>query len=241
MRPQDRAIFKAAAQHLQAWVLLRDTNRHSLQYIGQPGYTPKRIDCKAKTVDFGPLAGLVGDPTKRPNDFKASKLEDARHCWEDFLKHHGALTADSKPYSLVTDRADPKYGAVKDGGKYVHGDYDVYDVVPANMEGKEVVTMHTLHGCTNIYGPLLMELLEYANSCFPVPMVRHGEEVYFKDHSDQSLLVFGPKGEELTLADKQATEQFYLESLNGREPFGSEKSPLEREHAWRGRIRYPEF
>src|SRR4051794_5204139 len=124
MRPQDKVIFSAAARHLRAWVLVRGTNSSSLPYINRPGYTPKGIDCKAKTVDFGPLAGLVADPTKRPQDFKASKLADAEHCWEVFAKQQGKLTADSKPYSVVTDRAAPDYGAIKDKGKYVHGDYD---------------------------------------------------------------------------------------------------------------------
>jgi hypothetical protein len=44
-----------------------------LRFVGQGGYTPKRIDCKAKTadVDLPPyqLAGLVVDPRVHPTAF----------------------------------------------------------------------------------------------------------------------------------------------------------------------------
>jgi len=64
MRSQDKAIFLEAARQFQIWILVRRTNRASLEYVGRPGYTPKRIDCKVKTADIDSapyrLAGLVG-------------------------------------------------------------------------------------------------------------------------------------------------------------------------------------
>jgi hypothetical protein len=66
MRPQDKVVFLDAARHFHSWILVRRTNPASLPYVGLPGYSPKRIDCKAKTADLDvppwKLAGLVIDP-----------------------------------------------------------------------------------------------------------------------------------------------------------------------------------
>ena len=51
MRPQDKTIFLNAARQFQVWILVRRTNRASLEYVTRAGYMPKRIDCKAKTAD----------------------------------------------------------------------------------------------------------------------------------------------------------------------------------------------
>jgi hypothetical protein len=68
MRTQDITIFAQAARQFKVWILVRRTNPKSLQYVALPGYTPKRIDCKAKTADKDvssyKLAGLVVDPEK---------------------------------------------------------------------------------------------------------------------------------------------------------------------------------
>ena len=85
MRSQDKAIFLEAARQFQIWILVRRTNRASLEYVGRPGYTPKRIDCKAKTadIDIAPyrLAGLVVDPGIHPKAFKPGKAAKAAACW----------------------------------------------------------------------------------------------------------------------------------------------------------------
>jgi len=74
MRSQDKSIFLEAARQFQIWILVSRTNRASLEYVGRPGYTPQRIDCKAKTadIDIAPyrLAGLVVDPGIHPKAFK---------------------------------------------------------------------------------------------------------------------------------------------------------------------------
>ena len=63
MRPQDKVVFLDAARHFHSWILVRRTNPASLPYVGLPGYSPKRIDCKAKTADLDvppwKLAGVV--------------------------------------------------------------------------------------------------------------------------------------------------------------------------------------
>ena len=86
MRSQDKAVMLGAAKEFKSWILVRRTNRASLDYIGKPGYTPKRIDCKAKTADLDQsgykLAGLYRrSRSVHPGAFKAGKTQKARDCW----------------------------------------------------------------------------------------------------------------------------------------------------------------
>src|SRR5882724_9163351 len=87
MRANDKQIFLDAARRFQVWILVRRTNRASLEYIGKPGFVPKPIDCKAKTADENigryKLAGLVIDPTGREAAFKPERFQDAVKCWKD--------------------------------------------------------------------------------------------------------------------------------------------------------------
>src|SRR4051812_20005553 len=90
MRPQDVPHFQRAASHFRVWILVRDTNLASLEYIdlakaGQ-NYFPKPIDCKPKTADRSPSsrkhAGLVVDPEASAASFTDSKLEKALEEWK---------------------------------------------------------------------------------------------------------------------------------------------------------------
>ena len=47
MRDRDKKYFLEAAHKFNAWIIVRLTNPKSMQYIGMPGYWPKRIDCGA--------------------------------------------------------------------------------------------------------------------------------------------------------------------------------------------------
>ena len=46
------AAFKRAAGHFVVWILVRRGNPASKKFIGQPGYIPKMLDCKAKTAEI---------------------------------------------------------------------------------------------------------------------------------------------------------------------------------------------
>jgi hypothetical protein len=77
MRPQDKKLFLEATHKIQVWIRMRRTNVEYLEYIGRAAYTPKPIDCEAKTANFdiAPLAltGFVKDPTIYPRAIKPSK------------------------------------------------------------------------------------------------------------------------------------------------------------------------
>jgi hypothetical protein len=97
IRDQDIAAFKAIARMHGLYVVVRRTNPASLRYIGKEGYTPKLIDCKAKTAKHNVVyagreyetAGLVIDcqvyEELLPDAFGAEKAGKARTEWDKFV------------------------------------------------------------------------------------------------------------------------------------------------------------
>ena len=159
MRPEDVRAFVDAAKFYRVFILLRRSNEASLAYIGKVNYTPKRLDCKAKTADMDvtvpnlgrkQTAGLVVNPTLPgfAGAFKSSKkAQDAQDTWRQFeplcyLPEPGrniTYFPGGKLYSVQMDQAHKHYGCVMfssnslhAAGKYVHGDYDIFSFVQAD-------------------------------------------------------------------------------------------------------------
>jgi hypothetical protein len=140
-------FFISAAQEYNCHILVRKTGRASLQYCGLPGYAGKRADLKAKTAarDLPPfkLQGLVISPLIHPTACKPGALQEwgkSAHLvtvppdgFDDRVQPRGCTT----PYILQTRRHHKHYGCVAwvEHGlivpRYVHGDYDLYAIVPA--------------------------------------------------------------------------------------------------------------
>lgn len=108
MRDRDKTHFREAAVKFGAWILVRRINEHSMPYIGKPGYTPKPLDCKAKTADYDAggktLAGLVVSPTIHPGAFAEKRRATVLACWRKFLDDHGLADqtgddAESRPFA----------------------------------------------------------------------------------------------------------------------------------------------
>ncbi|WP_295579187.1 hypothetical protein [uncultured Lamprocystis sp.] len=93
VRASDVRVFQQVALDTDTIILLRHTNPKSLLYIGKPGYTPKPIDCKAKTAKEDDLvggqvmecAGLVVDPRLRSGTVFKGGLERALDSWKQFI------------------------------------------------------------------------------------------------------------------------------------------------------------
>ena len=86
-----KLLFAAVAREppigLGLWILVRGTNKESLEYLSRDDYktryTPKPIDCKAKTARKGPCAGLVINPHNVQNAFDGDDLNKAIKLWDD--------------------------------------------------------------------------------------------------------------------------------------------------------------
>jgi hypothetical protein len=125
--------------------------------VDDPHYVAKRLDRKAKTADcdsFVPLlgrtvkvAGLVVGPTLPgfSSAFRGDKLSEAREAWNKFAPNlapplrpdtEHVFMPGGKFYAVEQNPAAEHYGAVLfssnslySAGKYIHGDYDLYDIV----------------------------------------------------------------------------------------------------------------
>src|SRR5947209_7830663 len=214
MRPQDKAVFLEAARQFHSWILVRRTNRASLDYVGRAGYTPKPIDCKAKTADQDAgsykLAGLVVDPTVHKGVFKPTKVEEAKKCWEVMKPVLGTR------YTVDRDTKSRHYGCVKLNGSYVHGDYDLYDIIDISQPQRNLAAVEVLLGQPHRRGPNVLRIQEFINSRIGSPMVQHGGEAQYKDHSEQSIDAFGPNGEDVTILNEFSVRAWYRDRFAGR-------------------------
>ena len=218
MRTQDKTVFLEAARHFGVWILVRRTNPASLAYVGKPGYVPKRIDCKAKTADqdVAPykLAGLVVDPTLQPRAFSPARQSKAKDSWSAMK---GLLVTICQ---VDTDTRSRHYGCLKLQGSYIHGDYDLYDIVDITQPHRNLAAVETLLGQPHRRGAKLLPVQEFINSRIGSPMVQHGGEAQYADHSEQSIDAFGPNGEDVTILNEFSVRGWYRERFGGRQTLG---------------------
>ncbi|HUS04976.1 MAG TPA: hypothetical protein VMZ52_01680 [Bryobacteraceae bacterium] len=224
MRPQDKLIFASAAADppLKLWILVRRTNPASLSYIGRPGFTPKRIDCKAKTAEEGKIAGLVVDYSIHKDLFSPKKQTDAERCWEAFQE---VLHAPKSSYAVNRTPASEYFGCVTLGGSYIHGDYDLYDLIDPLQARRNLAACETMLGMPHRRGPYFLRVQEFVNTRIGVDMVQHGGEAQYADFSEQSIDVFGPNREQCTILNEYSVRGWYKNLFEDRPMLGARQPP----------------
>ncbi len=220
MRTKDKVAFRDAAKHLNCWILVREINSASLQYISSPGYTPKPIDCKPKTADSDAngkkLAGLVVAPTIHGSaSFSSNKFPKAMGCWKDFLGQQGVnactepgltpqeqgikeaedLNKKSIEYGVDLDNRSVHYGCLKFNNKWIHGDYDLKDIILEGQERRNLAAVEELCGQPHMRGPRFYRIQSFINTRLGTSMIQHSGEAQYADHSEDTIDVFGPKGQ----------------------------------------------
>lgn len=155
----------------------------------------------------------------------------------DFLKHlYPGVSTVGLPhgYGIVEDEMHPRYGCVVllQGGrmKFIHGDYDLYDVVdPKNPHDIERF-FRNVNGSQSAYGRKTPEVQRLLNQQLGADMVQHGEDLgWYSSHSDDMILAFSPDTEgEAGLVivhsfgqGTRSIERIFREIFNGRAPGGS--------------------
>jgi hypothetical protein len=153
VHPAHLDFFVEAARTYNCHILVRETGRGSIGWIGKRGYTGKRADLKAKTANRNvgrwQVAGLVCSPRLQPLAFTPDRLAAALREWskcEHLITEPGTSAGfpDDRqprdcrtPYLVQTSPSHKHFGCVAlvDMGlllpRYVHGDYDLYAVIPA--------------------------------------------------------------------------------------------------------------
>ncbi len=215
MREKDKVIFQAAATKFNYWILVRRTNVESLKYFGVAGYTPKPFECKAKTADHNSgsyqTAGLVVDPNIHPNAYKSGKSADVLKYWNE-------TKTDLSPFSVDTDKKSKHYGCLKYYNEYIHGDYDLYDIIDADNPERNLGLVSDMKGYLHIVGPYFKKIADYINDRIGAPVIRHGGEYQYKDHSAQSIDVFKPKGiTSFTILNEYSIREWYRIEFKGRQ------------------------
>ena len=221
MRPEHIMAFQDAAAHFNVYILVRQTNLASLQHIGQGYALPKPLDCKPKTADVDVLlpsgtkkiAGLVVDPEiVGAAAFNGAKYAKAQSEWQRFAKtmiRPEVATLEKQKntrwivggrYLVDLDPASERYGALKltptgltTAAKYIHGDFDLYGIIPAADPNRNTRVMEERLGQKHARSPEFFDVQHYINRRIGVPMVQHGAaESYEEEHSDEAVDIFHP-------------------------------------------------
>ena len=238
MRPQDVDAFALTALVYKVYILVRRTNPDSLQYIGKPGFIPKHIDCKAKTADnnvmlagrLQEIAGLVVDPNiVGPGAYKAGKHGKALDAWRHFTSHLAppgrTPVTTAQRYGVQDDPSQPRYGAVVTWRNnyripsmrvFVHGDYDLFSIVPVDERNTNVFVQELLLGQPHSRGKQLMDVQNYVNARIGVPMVLHGEQDHYDNTFDDTVDIFFPDGTTVISRAKSGLQQFFEQEFQGR-------------------------
>lgn len=206
MREQDARIFFEAAKEFNVWLVLRQTNRESLKYIGLSHYFPKPITCKAKTADLNPTpgsgmpgaryvtAGLVVDPTVHGKIFSGDKTgKQVVELWKKFKSEQ--LDIKGSDYSVDRDSNSIHFGCVQYKGKYLHSDYDLYDIIVVGHERANLAVVGEREGAPDFRPARLFPLGRFINGRIGSQMIQHGGQFQFSEHTNDTVEVFGPKGE----------------------------------------------
>lgn len=241
MRRQDAIIFQDVCKAKSIWMLVRYTNPDSLKYIGDLNYFPKPIDCKPKTAKRNvaradgkanyDLRGLVADPVRFPEAF-GDRAGDAQNLWNKFAAHFD-LKSGRDRYKVDLNEKSNHFGClmVKEGAiyRYVHGDYDLKDIVEVGREDWNLAfpltKLDTPHNEIFLMDHNLDDLLDAVNRRIGVPMLQHSSEAQFADHTEDKINVFGPKGEFRVLNDLAAIRCFYDQEFRGRGTLSGDKRP----------------
>jgi len=208
IRPQDKRVFREAAKHFQVWLLVRQTNRASWDYIGLANYFPKPITCKAKTADLNPprtagttgagyvTAGLVVDATVHKKVFEGEKSVKALGLWKEFKTSYlgSSPEAQGSDYKVDLDKKSKHYGCVQYHGKYLHGDYDLYDIIVVGHEQANLTVVGTRDGAPDFRTARQFPIEDFVNERIGVEMVHHGGQFQFSEHTNDLVEIFSPKG-----------------------------------------------
>jgi len=207
MRPQDELVFAEAAKKFKVWLVVRQTNPASWKYIGLSKYFPKPITCKAKTADLDSLlpgkprarydtAGLVVDPKVHGNVFSSGKLHSALGLWTKFKAEY--LDVAGSGYTVDRDVKSRHFGCVQFREKYLHGDYDLYDIIVVGHESANLAVVGRRDGVPDYRPARLFRIEEFVNGRIGAEMVHHGGQFQYSEHTSDVVEIFGPQGERAT-------------------------------------------
>ena len=187
------------------------------------------------------IAGLVVHPGMHPAAYKPAKFDKAMHAWQDGMHYlAGSMPAAGDPLKPETwapwgvgrtaacsaewrwrvdvDPGSRHYGCLQLSRAgmewaYIHGDYDLKDVIVPGSETDNRRNEGQLFGVKN-FTPLLSNV-EYErirtvlNQLIGADMVQHGAEAQFAWHGDEPITVAFPDWTFVVLSDAVTVQRWY--------------------------------
>lgn len=98
---------------------------------------------------------------------------------------------------------------------YLHGDYDLYGIVPAGRPGQKTLERSLQHGVENLCSERFGEISEFLNRRMGAPMIQHGGQESM-GHADDHLDVFWANGDITEVAGRAAIEKLYRQAFHDR-------------------------
>lgn len=210
-----------------------DVNPPATMQLVQGRPTPVRYE----------VAGLVVHPGFQPAAYRGPKMAKAQDCWADTMKTLGptllqqtvdltkpdtwaiwgveriAVHAPRWSWRVDVDPRSPHFGCLQlrggdQGWCYIHGDYDLKDVIVVGRESDNQRHEGKLDGVKN-FTPLLYQkefeaIRQELNARMGVEMVQHGAEAQFAWHGDEPITVAFPDWKHLILYDAVTVQSWYL-------------------------------
>jgi hypothetical protein len=191
------------------------------------------------------VAGLVVHPGFQPNVYREAKMPKAQKSWDDTMavlaptlkgkrvdltrpdtwtdwgKEHQSANGSSWHWRVDIDPSSVTFGCIQLSRdnlqwSYIHGDYDLKDVIVVGHETDNRRREANIDGLENYYFPLLEglefeEIRRELNVRMGVDMIQHGAEAQYFWHGDEAIIVAYPKFRHVTLLSAETVQIWYRE------------------------------
>jgi hypothetical protein len=125
--------------------------------------------------------------------------------------------AGERCFMVDLDPESRHYGCLTLNGKYLHGDYDLKDVIDPRKLGPNAAVAERLHGQMHMRADEVTPIIEFVNSKIGVPMLQHGGEMqYVAEHTGDKIEAFGPHGQAHTFRGYRETAKWYKYAFDRR-------------------------
>jgi hypothetical protein len=191
------------------------------------------------------IAGLVVHPGFHPTCYSAEKLQKARKAWDETMEHLaptlrnvpvdpldkascarwgvdrvGVGPASRWSWRIDVDPNSPRFGCIQLKNadvdwSYIHGDYDLKDVIIPGREDENLRRRGMIDGVKNnlpdLHGIHFKTIQTKLNALMGADMVQHGSEAQFAWHSDEPITVAFQNWTYRILANAAAVQSYYEE------------------------------
>ncbi len=187
-------IFSSVAASMGVYILVRKIRDDKIdriieEYVGKANYIPKPMELKVKTADrdgYFPQKhkALIVDPDEYPESFDKYKIKTAKEEWKKFQRN---------PKQKIEENASTGHlGCLKDNGKYVYTDFDLYDIVVPERTSENVRFKTMRPGEYIGEGYYYYWVKFFINQRFGAEVINHGPQMQYDLDTGDKIDMFYP-------------------------------------------------